>query len=100
MLHTVGPALLVIGGYLALSASSYFRLPPALFPVPVGWGLTAAIWPTFVPAVRADGWDLAACVVTTGLCAMATAHASRTRVAQLGPGWWNEVQRHLDSHPR
>lgn len=100
MLHTFGPALLIIGAYVALSASSQFRLPTGLFPVPVGWGLTSAIWPALVPAVRADGWDVAACLGATALCAMATAHASRSRDSQLRAGWWADVQRHLEGGHR
>lgn len=95
MLHILAPALLAMGAVMATWSSVRYRLPSRLFPLPVSWGLVAALWPAFVPAVRADEGDLAACLGATALCAVATAHASRTRSAQLPRNWWAEVQREL-----
>lgn len=92
MTQSVWPALFAIGALVALTASWRYRLPPGLRYATSGWGLAAALWPMIIPAIRVDRWDLAACIGATAVCAIAIAHASRTGLAQLRPGWSTELE--------
>lgn len=97
MSHLLEPVLFAVGALILLVASLLYRLPDTMRYAPVGWGLVAALWPSLAPASRFDVWDVGAFLGATALCAVAAAHASRTRAAQLPPGWWTEVERHLGS---
>lgn len=94
--HTLGPVVLLLGGAAVLTLSRRFRLPNDWMRLPAGWGLAAAAWPAAIPAVRTDRWDLLMCLGATALCATASAHTRRTRIAQLPPGW----DRHLNEELR
>lgn len=93
MTHTAWPLVFLTGAVLALVLSAQFRLPEKWLPLSASWGLAAALWPAVAPQTRADGWDMAACMGASVLCAIATGHASRTRLAQLPPGWWTSIER-------
>lgn len=93
MRHTVQPVLFLAGAGVLLTLSRRFRLPADWLRLPASWGLAAAAWPAVMPAVRGDHWDLLMCLGATALCAGATAHTQRTRIAQLSP-WWDRRLHH------
>lgn len=97
--HTLGPLVLLLGSTALLAQSVRFRLPIEWIRIVTHWGLAAAAWPAAIPPVRADRWDVLICLGATALCAIASAHTHRTRIAQLRPGWDHHLHQELRRGP-
>lgn len=97
MTHSVIPLMNLLVAAASVVLGRAYRLPPRWLPAVSGWGLSAALWPAAVPAVQQDRWDLSQCLAATILCAVAVGQASRTRMAQLDPAWFDRFIAELEA---